>query len=157
MSNKMIRDLDSIDWFGNVGNAIESDLGDIVSVSSWHDATERCGPEWEDVVTKARNDLTMYLNRTCKAEFQDWNNVIGSITKELQEPWQQIREKVMQLNLPTVVADCAEWDTMHALAEEHFRQCNPPVFFAKLLKVYELGHFPCGWNGTWPDGNLVIF
>ena len=47
MSNKMIRDLVSIDWFENVGNVIESDLGSIVPVSSWLDAKNRCGVDWK--------------------------------------------------------------------------------------------------------------
>lgn len=153
----MIRDLVSIDWFSNVGHSIESDLGPLLIVSSWHEAADRCGAEWEDVSAEARNNLTMHLNRVCTTEFQKWNKVIVEIKNELHEPWRRMREKVAELELPPVVADCVEWDTMHALAEQHYEEWNPPLFFGRLLKIYELGHFPCGWSGTWPNGELVVF
>jgi len=153
----MIREFVAIDWFANAGCSIPEEIGDSAAAKSWIDACNRCGTNWEDVVTEARSDLTMHLNRECKAEFEKWNSVIASIKQELSEPWQRMRDKVSELGLPSVVADCVEWDTMHALAEERFREWHPPAFFSRLLKVYEAGHFPCGWNGEWPNGQLVIY
>ena len=31
------------------------------------------------------------------------------------------------------------------------------LFFDELVNVYESGHIPCGWDGEWPEGNLVIY
>ena len=30
-------------------------------------------------------------------------------------------------------------------------------FFNELLLVYEAGHFPCGWQGDWPAGRLLVY
>jgi hypothetical protein len=30
-------------------------------------------------------------------------------------------------------------------------------FFLELLRVFEAGHFPCGWEGQWPQGTLLVF
>ena len=153
----MIHEIVTIDWFANAGRSIPDEIGDFVAVKSWMDACEKCGDDWADVVTEARNDFTIHLNRECKAEFQKWNNVITSIKQDLSETWRRMRDKVTELGLPRVVADCVEWDTMHAIAEERFREWHPPIFFGRLLKVYEVGHFPCGWNGEWPNGRLIVY
>ena len=34
-----------------------------------------------------------------------------------------------------------------------------PIFFERVLEVYEAGHLPCGWEGDlddWPDGKLLV-
>ena len=31
------------------------------------------------------------------------------------------------------------------------------MIYTKLLNVYKKGHFPCGWDGNYPDGNLLIY
>lgn len=35
-----------------------------------------------------------------------------------------------------------------------------PIFFERLLLVYEVGRLPCGWDGdldSWPRGRLIVF
>jgi hypothetical protein len=33
----------------------------------------------------------------------------------------------------------------------------PPGFFASNAYWYIKGHFPCGWEGEFPKGTLVIY
>ena len=33
----------------------------------------------------------------------------------------------------------------------------PPVFFTRLLPAYEAGRYPCGWEGDYPEGRLIVF
>ena len=30
-------------------------------------------------------------------------------------------------------------------------------FFEKLFEIYQYGAFPCGWNGDYPEGQIVAF
>ncbi|MGH1038809.1 hypothetical protein [Bacillus wiedmannii] len=30
-------------------------------------------------------------------------------------------------------------------------------FFEELFEIYQLGAFPCGWNGDYPEGKIVAF
>ncbi|WP_282035210.1 hypothetical protein [Metabacillus indicus] len=30
-------------------------------------------------------------------------------------------------------------------------------FFEELFKIYQLGAFPCGWNGDYPEGKIIAF
>jgi len=155
---KTIDTLVDMDWFANVGKAIPVSAERLISVADWHQAVASCAePLWEDVCTEARNDLTIHLNRVCKAEFQSWNEVVNNAKRELAESWKRMRLKLESEGLPEIVAGCVEWDTMHAVACEHYSAWSPPQFFARLLVIYQSGHFPCGWVGTWPEGNLRVF
>ena len=155
---KTIDTLVGMDWFANVAQPIPSIDESVVSVTDWHEAAASCSePLWEDVCTEARNDLTMHLNSVCKAEFQSWNEVVNNAKRELAAPWKRMRSKLGIEGSPQVVADCVEWDTMHAVACEHYAAWNPPRFFARLLTIYQNGHFPCGWVGTWPEGKFRVY
>ncbi len=51
--------------------------------------------------------------------------------------------------------------TTCAVMELTYRQRFPkaPAFFEKLVRVYEAGRLPCGWDGSleeWPNGCLLI-
>lgn len=155
---KTIDALVDMDWFANVGQAIPEIGESVISVADWREAVASCSqPFWEDVCTEARNDLTMHLNSVCKAEFQSWNEVVNNAKRELTDSWKRMREKLESEGLPKTVADCVEWDTMHAVACEHYAAWNPPQFFERLLAIYQTGHFPCGWVGAWPEGRLRVF
>jgi hypothetical protein len=59
------------------------------------------------------------------------------------------------LSFPIIV------NTNRAALEITFRRKFPkaPMFFERLLQVYEVGRLPCGWEGKleqWPSGRLVI-
>lgn len=30
-------------------------------------------------------------------------------------------------------------------------------FFVGLMKWYQKGHWPCGWEGTYPEGRLIVY
>ncbi|KEZ53660.1 hypothetical protein [Metabacillus indicus] len=30
-------------------------------------------------------------------------------------------------------------------------------FFEELFEIYQLGAFPCGWNGDYPEGKIIAF
>lgn len=155
---KIINTLADIDWFANAGQAIPEIGEKMTSVADWREAVASCSePLWEDVTLEARNDLTVHLHSVCKDEFQNWNEVINNAKRALAEPWNRMRAKLESEGLPNVVANCAEWDTLHAVACEHYAAWNPPQFFEHLLAIYQRGHFPCGWAGTWPEGKLRVF
>lgn len=155
---KTIDTLADLDWFAKVGQAIPAIGDDVISVADWREAVASCSELlWEHVCTEARNDLTMHLNSVCKAEFQSWNEVLNNAKRELTESWKRMRTKLESEGRPPVIADCVEWDTMHAVACEHYAAWNPPQFFERLLAIYQSGHFPCGWVGTWPEGMLRVF
>ncbi len=50
-----------------------------------------------------------------------------------------------------------QWILHAYLMEAAYREVLlQPLFFDSLIQVYEAGHIPCGWDGEWPNGQLVI-
>lgn len=49
------------------------------------------------------------------------------------------------------------WNLQAAFLELHFARHRPPRFFGELVRVYEAGHLPCGWQGAWPSGSLIVW
>lgn len=154
--------LRAIDWFSRCGQPLALDLTmGIEPVSTWREATQRCMDEaWEDVELEAQNQLTLWLSRHDRENFQRWNErvdrhkvaVVGPLAERAWEPYQRKRE------LDPAIIHSVRWDVLGALMENSYlgsgHRC---FFFLELLKVYEAGHFPCGWRGEWPEGTLVVY
>jgi hypothetical protein len=59
---------------------------------------------------------------------------------------------------PSPLIQGLRWDILGALMENSYlRSGHAAFFFLELLMVYEAGHFPCGWRGNWPQGELLVY
>ena len=57
-----------------------------------------------------------------------------------------------------VFVDCVSWNVLGAVMEHEYRRFQErPEFSLHLLRVYRAGHFPCGWSGEWPAGQLLAW
>jgi hypothetical protein len=148
-----------LDWLAHVGEDIhfECDV-EVIRLASWQDAMTECAsPEWKNTQIQAGNSTTQYLNRYHKEKFQKWNLYVNEAKQLLAPDFDRLDEYVWAHKLENVVSDSARWDVISAVVEEQYWQLGAPKFFLELFPIYELGHFPCGWRGTWPDGSLVIY
>lgn len=151
--------IEAIPWFVSVGVPLREIDCPVVLASSWPEAIKSCSDiEWENFNLERRNELTLYLNHVCKGEFRKWNTVANEIRERLQQgAWLAMRKRVADLAIPQVIAECTEWDTGNAVMTDRYRAHSPPSFFLQLLEIYEQGHFPCGWKGKWPNGELIVY
>src|SRR5512145_1620469 len=154
--------LRAIDWFSRCGQPLALDLSmEIDRVLTWREATERCTDEvWENVELEAQNQLTLWLSRHDRENFRRRNErvdrhkiaVIDPLAERAWGPYQRRRD------LDPAIMHSVRWDVLGALMENSYlgsgHRC---FFFLELLRVYEAGHFPCGWRGDWPVGKLVVY
>jgi hypothetical protein len=48
--------------------------------------------------------------------------------------------------------------TYGAAAEAILTEIEPSLdFFRGLMKWYQSGHIPCGWDGNWPEGKVIVW
>jgi hypothetical protein len=59
--------------------------------------------------------------------------------------------------LPKVFEDTVQWDVLHLCMEAEYADVYPPGFFASQAYWYVAGRFPCGWEGKFPAGRLVVY
>jgi len=149
------------EWFLNVGDPKSATriVRDFFQVLDWQSAVDALtqGGKWDDVQMDERNELSLYLNNRCHSEFQKWNFVISEAKVKYEAAFEKLKTYLMKNNLSDAILASCQWDTVNAYAANYFLEWNPPRFYLHLFEIYRAGHFPCGWNGDWPKGKLIVF
>ena len=151
-----IAELDDTDWFGNVGRV---DSQNAIFLSSRGDAVLSCSnEEWDALTQEAANQYTSKLMQADAQQFKKWNVLVQEV-KEATVPL--VLKKTLAVveanNLPKVFIDTVQWDILHLCMEAEYAEIIPPGFYASQAYWYTRGHFPCGWQGHFPKGKLVVF
>jgi hypothetical protein len=151
-----LQELENVVWFSAVGSAQSKN---IISVQSWQEAMLSCGSyEWEDLCLEAVNQFGMRVLERDASRYNQWNDVVDSV-KEICIPFvkRKIQATVDQNSLPKEFEDTVQWDILHLCMEAEFSDVFPPGFYASQAYWYSKGHFPCGWQGKFPAGKLIVF
>lgn len=161
IDSKLLERIKVIDWFENCGKTINSKTDTpIIYAHSWGEAKgfyEQ--PDWENVTLDASNDLSQFLYDNFRDLYKNWNNLAEIVRIFIDsEVMPKIKAVSENYNLGQIFIDCVTWDISHAIMEDAYKQCDhSQTFFRDLLNVYESGHFPCGWDGNYPNGSLIVY
>jgi hypothetical protein len=151
--------LKSVLWFSKCGEPPDQSLPfEVEWVDNWPSAIERfTDPEWENTTLEARNALTMHLAKKHSTAYQHWNRLVREAKPKLEEVvFVKVREFQQARGLSQTFFNCVQWDVIAIVMEASYKMCRPPMFFDKLLTVYNHSRFPCGWRGEWPNGRLMV-
>jgi hypothetical protein len=154
--------IQAIDLFSRIGEPVDLNLSmGVERVGSWPEAVASCSAvHWENVELEAQNQLTSWLHDYDRENYRKWNQLVIDFKATVINPVTegQLSPFVAARGLPVEVIHCTQWDLLGALmANAYLPSGHRCFFFMELLEVYEAGHFPCGWNGEWPAGKLVVF
>ena len=152
-----LKELDAAEWFSAVGSEEATDS--VLVVSSWSEAIRSCSaPEWEGLLLEAANQYRERLQERSPDELASWNARVR-IVKEATIPLveKKVRKVARTNDLPQVFLDTVNWDILHICMEAEFAHVHPPGFYASQAYWYVKGHFPCGWQGRFPGGQLVVY
>ena len=148
--------LNKIEWFSSLGEQYA--LPNVKLAVSLNDAHEYLSsPEWENVTLEESNNISEYLSVKHSMISQEWNKLAKEAKVFLKN---ELINKIPQLDCfdNKLLLQCVEWDVVHYLIEDAYKdKLKKPLFFNSLMSVYESGHIPCGWDGEWPEGTLVIY
>lgn len=152
-----LEELENADWFTNVGKSYESP--NIILVKTWKDAIQWCQSQyWEDLTLEAYNQYCERLFERSKERFNLWNDVVAEMKTYVSPLVERKTEQIINKNdLPKVFFHCVFGDIIGVCMEAEYADIYPPGFFASQAFWYVKGHFPCGWEGEFPDGKLVVF
>jgi len=148
--------MEQAEWFSTIG---QKDTDVAVVLSSWEEAIASCASiEWENLLLEATNRYREKLASRSMDHFQQWN-VIAEDLKVLTVPLvvRKIERVVTDNGLPKVFEDTVQWDILGVAMEAEYADVYPPGFYASQAYWYVKGHFPCGWQGDFPDGKLIIY
>ena len=100
----------------------------------------------------------MRLLERSKDRYVQWNAVVNEL-KKTTVPFVQkkIEAVVRQNNLPKIFENFVQGDIIGVCLEAEYADVYPPGFYADQAHWYVRGHFPCGWQGQFPQGKLIIY
>ena len=134
-------------------------FGDYVRANSWREANSLCrSVAWENAQLAAQNDLTENFQRKHSASYQSWN-VIGLELRPIIQPL--VESKTASICAEHAASkefvDSVRWDILGWAMELEFAGLVAPNFYATLGVLYLQGNFPCGWDGDFPAGRLIVY
>jgi hypothetical protein len=114
--------------------------------------------DWQALLVEAANRYSEAVAKRSPEAFANWNAIADELRPLVVE---LVREKTAEVtkrnDLPRLFEQTIQWDTLHLLMESEYADVYPPGFFASQAFWYTEGHFPCGWKGDFPEGQLVVF
>jgi hypothetical protein len=158
----MINKLENAEWFADVGRPFQVNtpaINQIYPCSSWDEAISNCSSlEWENTQLEAANLLRTRVNQIDPVRFSGWNDLVD-ILKPIAVDliFRKVHSVMVEKNFPESFRHNLEWDILHLFLETEYSDIIDPVFYVPLAYWYSTGRFPCGWRGTFPDGQLMVF
>lgn len=67
-----------------------------------------------------------------------------------------IRRSTERLKLPARVNEEVKFDVINMAVVLSYRKIVSSPFYEDLLTVYSEGFLPCGWDGAYPAGRMVV-
>ncbi|MFO1488056.1 MAG: hypothetical protein U1F65_06230 [Verrucomicrobiota bacterium] len=108
----------------------------------------------EELTTGTFLEASPYL----PINFPQWDRIREEIKPQVVAlVTEKTRQVVAKAGLPDVVVKRATWDILCMALEHEFAEVVPVSFFDAMGACYLHGHFPCGWEGNWPEGQLMVY
>jgi len=137
----------------------EQDTTGVIVLSSWREAAEHCASvDWENLCLEAANQYRERLVERSINRFRQWNDIAIELKKTTVPFVKRKIEPVVGANsLPPVFEHTVQWDMIHLCMEAEYADVYPPGFYASHGYWHVHGRFPCGWEGAFPRGRLVVY
>lgn len=130
-----------------------------VAITSWKDALDgKRNQHKANQHLEARNDLTVFLSNHRPADDQRWNEITSKwspLVKAIVTP--VCEDLVRREGLDRSPLNAIQWDCLAACMEYEYAHLRKPAFYHRLAGFYLAGHFPCGYQGWYPDGTHEIY
>ena len=149
--------LESAEFFTAVG---QQDGGNWCYATSWMEAVAECvSSKWSNCHTELINDLRMDVRSKAMDRYQTWNSVVTNIrpiVSNLVERKALTQFRV--IGLPEKIAPHLTGILLTVVLSYEYSNISlirelPERIAAAVLA----GHFPCGWEGEFPDGRLIVY
>lgn len=142
-----IEKIETINFFANCGHQNIFDFEDIEFVDKKNAIKLANSIEWENYTLEKANEITSFLHRKAHS---DYNLYWDEYVDEFKKCWnskihESILESIKKVDLnDELLLMSAQWDLLHYVMEENYKNHNVPTFFHRLFMIYAAGHYPCG-------------
>jgi hypothetical protein len=158
-SRQLLAALESAVWFAGVGQPLAARPA-VARVASWEEAFEaQRAAYWYQVINGAADRLAAAVRSRSLERYSYWNDYVRAI-KAMAYPL--VVRKLEATGLAAAIAaghfHGCRWVVLHACLECEYADLVPPGgFFHQTVPWYQSGHYPCGWLGEFPEGQLIVY
>ncbi len=154
VSEKFAAEMKPTKWFGRGGEPCEKYL----LVRSVYDAYDNWNAVYLNVWEPHTDALEKLSEEIIGNDAVDdiFETVSAALGDDIYRAWGEFRARAgleEENALDNEIVDMVKRDLCWAAVE---KALNKPGFFTGLLSVYRDGHFPCGWDGDYPEGKLAV-
>jgi len=144
------------DWFSAVGEPAGKD---VVVLSSWAEAVKSClSPHWIDTITEAANLNREQIYAASPTRMETWDGLVRETYDTARPLVHRKTERIIkEQRLPDKFEWRVCWDVVGVSIEVEYSDLLKPGFDAMIGEWYLKGHFPCGWQGEYPKGKLIVY
>lgn len=157
----VIDELINCKWLENCGelNSTKYDFETVFQSDRTKVIKSITSMEWENICLEERGNITSFLATHNKTEYnKNWNVLAKQIKSEvLPQIVAKIEQGVNAKNLPDSIIEDIKFNLVTILISDAFSKYYISEFYDSLLKIYTAGHLPCGWDGEFPVGKIVVF
>jgi hypothetical protein len=156
-TKKLLEDLESAHLFHAIGQKDRQEWGYAVS---WMDAMAHCvGSSWSNTLIGSLNRLSEKVLAQSKSRYQDWHTVDFEIRPLILALAKKKTADLMSSKpLPDKFMYSVFADFLGVAMEAEYSDIVAPGFCTNMIfDCYLKGHFPCGWEGKFPAGRLIVY
>jgi hypothetical protein len=130
-----------------------------IVLPSWREAIACSNSlDWRNLRLDMANEYRSQLRERSKEKFNKWNDAVDDVKKTLIPLIRiKIEPVVREHKLPKEFEGAVQWDMLHVCMETEYADVCPPGAYEYLASWYLKGHFPCGWQGVFPQGIQIIY
>ncbi len=148
----------ALPWFENVGQPLDAPHA-AKRVLSLDEAIQHFGSEhWDTTLLCASNGLSSSLAEVNSNLFdKTWNEIVYAFNGHFEERFKALYEQlVAEYGLPRKNLIQFMSVIRHACHESEYIDSLPLGFFSEIISWYMSGNFPCGFEGEYPNGVLLV-
>ncbi|MDO5105251.1 hypothetical protein [Capnocytophaga sp.] len=117
--------------------------------------------DWKMLTDKDQAEAFLYNddNETVWLDLREKNDLDWTFPRDSQETeWKVLQKDILEALQKAgfeAYYDEVEYDLLNCYLNIKHKQNNP--LWNQVFKAYRKGAFPCGWQGAYPKGKLVVF
>lgn len=148
----------TVPWFESIGQPLDAPNAAKRVMSMRKTIRSFRSSHWDSTILEARNGITETLFAKDHDLLDKWNEIVYATNDLFEDRFRILYEKLVKLHgVPEKNWTQFMGTLGMACSESEYIDVLPLGFFSEIVSWYMVGHFPCGFDGEYPNGQLMVY